>query len=204
MEKIARLREQILSRFRITDSTNPAIFLFAANNFRLKGLHPLLKAVSKVAPNETQRPTYLVVAGSGKIAQYKRLTEKLNISNRVTFIGAVNNIHDTLSVCDAAVMPTYYDPCSRFILEALAMAKPVITTSFNGAAERIVNNRHGIVIDKPDNISALVEAICHYADDQNCLQSTEAIKNDNLIEQVSIKTHVTKLIDLYKTTLNEK
>ena len=37
--------------------------------------------------------------------------------------------------CDLLVHPTFYDPCSNVVLEALACGLPVITSRHNGASE---------------------------------------------------------------------
>src|SRR5438034_575894 len=50
------------------------------------------------------------------------------------------------------VPPTYYDPCSRVVLEALSYGVPCITTSFNGAAEVMTDGCEGFIIDTPDNV----------------------------------------------------
>ena len=47
-------------------------------------------------------------------------------------------------------MPTYYDPCSLVVFEALACGLPVITTACNGAGELITDGREGFVIPAPD------------------------------------------------------
>jgi UDP-glucose:(heptosyl)LPS alpha-1,3-glucosyltransferase len=45
---------------------------------------------------------------------------------------------------DVCVHPTYYDPCSRVVLEALAQGVPCITTAFNGASEVMTDGREGL------------------------------------------------------------
>src|SRR5262249_41959000 len=50
---------------------------------------------------------------------------------------------------DFLVHPTFYDPCSLVVLEALACALPVITTRVNGASELLHPLQEGYVIDDP-------------------------------------------------------
>jgi glycosyltransferase involved in cell wall biosynthesis len=85
----------------------------------------------------------------------------------------------------------------------LAVAKPVITTRYNGAAELFVNNRHGIVIDSPENIEALAEAMSFYADPANVEQAANAIVEDNLREKISIGRHAKQMVELYQSILNK-
>lgn len=203
-EEAYGLRTQIFTRLGIHDADEPAIFLFAANNFRLKGLGPLIKAMGKAANTKTQRPAYLVVAGNGNSSKYRALAATHHVTDRIVFLGRVRHIQNVLSISDAAILPTYYDPCSRFILEGIAMAKPVITTRFNGACEVFEDPRHGRILDSPEDVNAMAEAICHYCDTANIKQSSQAIVEDNLKEKVSITGHARKIVELYETILSNR
>ena len=109
-----------------------------------------------------------------------------------------------MSISDVAVLPTFYDPCSRYILEALAACKPVITTKFNGASDFFVNNRHGKVIDNPENVNALAEAIRYFTDTKNIENASQAIIEDNLKENISIGRSARQLIDVFESILQKK
>jgi UDP-glucose:(heptosyl)LPS alpha-1,3-glucosyltransferase len=206
-EKAGRLRSQITAELGITGAENAALFLFVANNFRLKGLTPLIKAMSAAARCETKRKAYLIVAGAGKIERYRRLAAKLGphaADKRMVFLGQLSHIRNVLSIIDVAVLPTYYDPSSRFILEALAAGKPVITTRFNGATDLFVNNRHGKVIDSPENIDALTEAISYFTDAGNIRKAAQAIIKDNLKQEISVGRVASQLMEVYESVLLKK
>jgi glycosyltransferase involved in cell wall biosynthesis len=103
-----------------------------------------------------------------------------------------------------AVLPTFFDPCSRYILEALAVSKPVITTKFNGASDFFVNNRHGKVLDSPENTDALAEAISYFTDTKYIENASKAIIGDNLKENISIDRTARQLLDVYESILQRK
>ena len=203
-DQAGNLHSRILAMFDITESSEPAIFLFAANNFRLKGLKTLLDAIALLKKPDTKRPVYLVVAGSGRGAKYQMRARKLGIAKQITFLGHLQNIRTALSVSDVAVLPTWYDPSSRFILEALASKKPVITTRFNGAAEMFMNNRHGMIINDPADFNALADALNFCADPENIKLFVDNITADNLQEKISIATHAELMIKLYKSVLQNR
>jgi len=200
-EKATELRRQIFVRLDITEAAMPALFLFAANNFRLKGLTNLIKALALTTESGTARPIYLIVAGAGSSRKYRHLARKLGVSDRIVFLGRLRNIQNALSITDVAILPSWYDPCSRFILEALAAAKPVITTRYNGAAELFADNRHGSVIDGCDDARALAGAMSFYADPANAARATDAIIEDNLKEKISIGRHAKQIVALYERIL---
>jgi len=199
-----KLREQILMQLGIKEADNPIFFLFVANNFRLKGLAVLLKAMQLAAQHKTQRNAYLIAAGNGSTHRYRHIAKKLSVHKEVIFLGTIRHIQNALSIVDVAVLPTFYDPSSRFILEAIAAGKPVITTIFNGAADLFINNRHGKVIDSPEDIPALAEAINYFTDTGNIRKASEAIVADNLKEKVSISHVAKQMIPVYESVLRTK
>jgi UDP-glucose:(heptosyl)LPS alpha-1,3-glucosyltransferase len=203
-ESAEKLKTQIIQQLAIESSTNPVFLLFGANNFRLKGLNVLMKALALLEKTPTPRTPYLLVAGGGKINKFRSLAEKLGLGKKIVFLGHLPNIQNAMSISDVAVLPTFYDPCSRFILEALAACKPVITTKFNGASDFFVNNRHGKVIDTPENINALAEAIRYFTDTKNIENASQAIVDDNPKENISISRAARQLMDVYEFILQRK
>lgn len=200
-----KLRSQILAQLHLKEADNPALFLFVANNFRLKGLAPLIKAMH-LAPthHHTQRQARLIIAGNGRAQKYHHIAKKFNVHGKIVFLGPLRHIQNALSIIDVAVLPTFYDPSSRFILEALAAGKPIITTRYNGATDLFDDNRHGRVIDTPEDIPALAEAITYFTDTNNIQQASEAIAADGLKEKVSVNQVAEQLVSLYESILQRK
>ena len=199
-----KLRTQILAQLGLKEADNPVFFLFVANNFRLKGLTVLVKAMRLAAGYDTDRQSYLIVAGNGKIRKYRRIAKKLNVYKKIVFLGPIRHIQNALSIIDVAILPTFYDPSSRFSLEAIAAGKPVITTKFNGATDLFVDNRHGKVIDRPEDVCALAEAIGHFTNTDNIQKASEAIIADNTEEKISISRVAKQLISVYKPILEKR
>jgi len=199
-----KLRTQILAQLSLRHADKPVFFLFVANNFRLKGLAVLIRPIQLAAATSTDLYPCLVVAGSGRTLRYRRLAEQLNVQRRIIFLGPLQNIQNAFSVTDVAVLPTFYDPSSRFTLEALAAGKPVITTRFNGATDFFVNNRHGKVIDSPEDISSLAQAIIHFTDRNNIQSASQAILADRLAEKISITRVAEQLNSLYDQILQRR
>jgi UDP-glucose:(heptosyl)LPS alpha-1,3-glucosyltransferase len=202
--RIDRLRTQILTHLRLKEADEPILFLFAANNFRLKGLRPLITALGCVAAANINSPAYLVVAGRGRSAKYRKLARRLDVHDRILFLGKVRHIQNALAVADVGILPTYYDPCSRFILEALAAAKPVITTKFNGATDQFENARHGIIIDHPQDTESLADAIMYFSNRDDLRNTSETILNDNLPDAVSITRAAKQLCQLYESIIAQR
>jgi UDP-glucose:(heptosyl)LPS alpha-1,3-glucosyltransferase len=129
------------------------VALFAAMNYRLKGIEPLLHSVRSLVDlpeHQGRRPEFrLVVAGSPHYQTWEKLAVDLRITEHVTFVGHQDPMRLAYFAADFLVHPTFYDPCSLVVLEALACGLPVITTRANGAHELLNPPRDGYVLDDP-------------------------------------------------------
>ena len=68
-------------------------------------------------------------------------------------------MRDAYFAADFLVHPTFYDPCSLVVLEALACGLPMITTRANGASELMTPPREGYVIDDPHDHQCLAACL---------------------------------------------
>ncbi len=137
------------------------VALFAAMNPRLKGLEPLLHAV-RLLP--TAAPFRLLVVGDPRIDPYQHLARRLGIEHRVHFAGPCAEMRNAYFAADFLVHPTFYDPCSLVVLEALACGLPVITSRFNGAAELLHPPHEGHVVANPHEHARLAWAMAQLLD----------------------------------------
>jgi UDP-glucose:(heptosyl)LPS alpha-1,3-glucosyltransferase len=198
-----KLRKQILAEFNIPEAESPVLFLFVANNFRLKGLSCLIRAMRLAEDYGTGRQACLVIVGKGRFHRYYRLAKNINILNKISFLGPVPQIQNLLAVIDVAVLPTFYDPSSRYILEAIASGRPVITTRHNGAVDLFDDNRHGKVVECAEDITALAQAISYFSNTDNIQKASDNIIADGLREKVSIKRVAKDLKTVYNSIMEK-
>jgi len=128
-----------------------SVALFVAMNYRLKGLVPLLHAVRRLRGG----PLRLVVVGKARTGAYARQARRLGIESQVIFAGPCRDMKACYFASDFLVHPTFYDPCSLVVLEALACGLPVITTRYNGASELLNAPDDGYVIADPHDHALL-------------------------------------------------
>jgi UDP-glucose:(heptosyl)LPS alpha-1,3-glucosyltransferase len=141
-----RLRRRLEWRQRWGVDPRETVALFAAMNYRLKGLDPLLHAMRRLADQPTFR---LLVIGNPRTQKYEGLAERLGVAERVLFAGHCMEMRNAYFASDFLVHPTFYDPCSLVVLEALACGLPVITSRYNGASELLGPLGEGYVLNDP-------------------------------------------------------
>jgi glycosyltransferase involved in cell wall biosynthesis len=136
---------------------NRPIVLFVGRLVRYKGADVLLDAMRGI------EGVALLVGEGPERAGLERRAESLGVSDRVRFLGEVSN--DELAAlyraCDLFVLPsvTRQEAFGVVLLEAMAAAKPVISTDLGTGAGWV--NQHGEtgLVVPPRNAAALHDAI---------------------------------------------
>jgi glycosyltransferase involved in cell wall biosynthesis len=93
-----------------------------------------------------------VIAGEkrGYFKELSYLVERLKLQDKVKFCGYVENkmISEYYSIADAAVLTeNYYEPLSRFLLEAGSYGIPILANDIGGNREIIENGKNGYLLD---------------------------------------------------------
>lgn len=197
----AEHRTDLRRQFRLAD--NELMLLCVAHNFKLKGVDKLIEAVARVESmgggvggRIGQRRLRTIVVGRDNPRAAAKLAQRLGVSDRITFAGSTQRIQAFFHAADVLVHPTYYDPCSRVVLEALASGLPIITTRYNGAAERVTNGQEGYVIDSPKDTTAMANCIMRLADDEHRKACASAAPR--AVADVTMRAHAERVYDLYK------
>ena len=148
--------------------------LFAGSGWERKGLRFAIEAIELCRDHKLR----LLVAGRGNERDYK--PKRFFTEEPVRFLGEVGDLRPIYSAADIFILPSIYDPASNACLEALASGLPVITTRDNGFSEIIENGIHGSIVDLPNNVLALRDAIELWSD-----ESRRAAAKSPIIERAS-------------------
>ncbi|OGP94749.1 MAG: hypothetical protein A2157_05655, partial [Deltaproteobacteria bacterium RBG_16_47_11] len=151
------------------------VILFVSNNFRMKGLGFLIRALAQVK-GEGCFPLKLLILGRDHQKPYHRLAKKLGLSKEMVFAGTTEEPQKYYGAADLLVHPTFYDACSLTVLEALASGLPVITTSSNGASGIITQGKEGFILPDPRDHRTLAERISFFLNDENRAKASIAAR----------------------------
>jgi UDP-glucose:(heptosyl)LPS alpha-1,3-glucosyltransferase len=194
-------RREFRSRFGLEH--DDLVALFVGHNYALKGLAPLLHALAARARREPGvRPIHLVACGGGDVGPYRMLAARLGMEKTVHLAGFQADIRPPFWASDFFVLPTYYDPCSLVVFEALACGLPVITTACNGAGELMTEGREGFVITHPDSRGHLADALDRMADDE--ARATMSASASELGRAQSFDRHVSRLLEVFERVAASK
>jgi UDP-glucose:(heptosyl)LPS alpha-1,3-glucosyltransferase len=155
-----RHRKEIRGRHGIGDEF---VILFVSNNFRLKGLGHLIKALAEMKKEGTL-PLRLLVLGRDRRGPYLRLATRIGMSEEVIFAGSTDEPEKYYGAADLLVHPTFYDACSLTVFEALACGLPVVTSASNGASGIITHGTEGFVLPDPRDRQSLKRQLSFFFD----------------------------------------
>ena len=126
----------------------------------------------------------------------------MGLRDLVHLEGFIPEVRDAFWASDFFVLPSYYDPCSLVVFEALACGLPVITTSCNGAGELITDGREGYVVTSPNAIGELSMAIDRMVDDP--ARRRMSAFATRLGREQSFDNHVEKLLKVFEEVAASK
>ena len=137
---------------------------------RQKGFQMAIKAISKLQDLDL----HLDIVGTGDyLGELKKLVKNLELEERVTFCGRVDDdeLHRLYSEADIYLIPTLrYEGLPLALLEALAHGIPTISSEIGGNSDVITHNHDGLFV-KPGNLENLVASIRYLASNPSARES---------------------------------
>jgi glycosyltransferase involved in cell wall biosynthesis len=91
---------------------------------------------------------------------FRALVRQAGLADRFVFTGNVDDVPRYLRLMDIFVLPSYREGLPRSILEAMAMAIPVVATNIRGCREAVVQNETGLIVPPKDS-TALAVAVSY-------------------------------------------
>lgn len=129
------------------------VLLFLGRLHKSKAADVLLEALALVPG------VYLWLAGTGdEEAALRSLCQRLNLEDRVRFLGWRTDRGALLQAADAVVFPSRYEPVGRVLFEAWAATKPLIVSMAAGPLQYVTEGETGLFVpidDAPDLAAAI-------------------------------------------------
>jgi UDP-glucose:(heptosyl)LPS alpha-1,3-glucosyltransferase len=195
--EVERLRYRSAIRAEFGIAEGDLLVLLVAHNFRLKGVARWMEALAQLVKQGITNVRSLVI-GNGESHRWHHLAARLGIDRHLTLTGPSDRVQAIRCAGDILVHPTYYDPCSRVVLEGMVAGLPCITTRWDGASEMIEDGVNGFVLDDPSQTAALADRVEQLRDLKLRQRMGEAAHQ--VIGQVGMERHARTVLALYKET----
>jgi UDP-glucose:(heptosyl)LPS alpha-1,3-glucosyltransferase len=186
-------------RYRMGVDPATPVFLTVATNPGLKGVDHLIVAFARFFHNRPAgSDARLVVIGHHLPEGLIRHASLRDVGPRCLFLPPTEEIFAWYSAADAVALLSWYDACSRVVLEAVRWHLPVLTTSYNGAAE-VLTGGAGIEVDSPRDTAAVAAGLAELARPDRRAERADACRA--VADSLSMDRHVEELLAAYNEVL---
>jgi len=177
------------------------LLLLVAHNYRLKGVEIFMRVLGAMKQRARPKVKGLVVGGGPEDGIYGRLAAKMGVEERITFREAVSDIERYYAAADVYLHPTFYDPMSLVVLEAMASGLPAVTTRYNGATEIMTDGVQGFVVDDPRGVPQITSALDKLLDAARRAEMGAAARR--LAEEYPLEKNFAGILEVYKKAVAE-
>jgi len=155
-------------------------------------------AIQAMAALKNEKPNIkLLVFGDGElISECVGLTESLNLSSTVKFLGFQKDMYNIYSMLDVLLMPSIFEALPLTLIEAMATGLPVIASNVNGIPEVIDHEINGVLIE-PKNVVLIQEAITNLDNDRNKLRDFGINARKKIEDSFSLEKMVEETVQVY-------
>ncbi len=179
------------------------IVVFAGRLEYEKGVQTVLEAFPLVLE---RFPARFFVAGAGRhLAELERLSQRLGISDRVSFLGFLHDddLRRLYAAADVAVVPSLYEPFGLVALETMAAGTPVVAADTGGLREIV---RHGLTGLRfpPGDPASLARAIVRVVEDRNLASRLTLLARQTLARDFSWEATARKVLSVYERAIQEE
>ncbi len=123
-----------------------------------KGHTHLFSALAKLR-SRVARPVTLLVCGEGPSREaYEAEVSRLDLADAVRFLGYRHDVPAILCLADVVVLPSVAEAFGIVLVEAMALARPIVATTAGGIPEVVEEGRQGLLVP-PGDADALASAI---------------------------------------------
>jgi glycosyltransferase involved in cell wall biosynthesis len=169
--------------------------------YPLKGMDVFLNAVSRIE-RKNAKIKFIIVGEDSFSGAYRKMLERqaeeMGVTRDVIFAGFREDIPELLSAMDVFVLPSLedYEAFGRVVIEAMAMAKPVVATRSGGVPEIVEEGVTGILVP-PGDAEAMAEAIGALLQDEDRAKQMGLEGRRKIERFYGLRTHLEKIESLY-------
>jgi len=148
----------------------------------------------------------LIIAGKGeKEAELKELALQSNYSDKISFLGFVDNnlVPEVLSGLDLFVAYSRSESFGVSVLEASSFELPVIVSDVGGLPEVVQDHRTGLIVQAYSEVY-LASAIIELVTDPELMKKMSRNGRSFVIKRYSEQASIGLMMDLYQEIFDEK
>ena len=167
-----------------------------------KGYPYLLEAIERIHHRKPE--AWFLLVGSGPLEdEMKKMASKSPAKGQIIFAGNRSDIPRVLAAMDIFVLASLSEGFPNVLLEAMAMARPVVASAVGGIPELVESGQDGILVPHRDSRS-LAEAVLHLLDDETQATRLRYLAAEKIKTKFSLERMLDDYEQLYQRILRAK
>jgi colanic acid/amylovoran biosynthesis glycosyltransferase len=183
-------------------SARKSIILCVARMVPVKDHATLILAFRLVLMDHPDAELWLVGDGPGKPA-LSQLVQKTLPPDRVKFLPGSTDLRPLLEQAALLVLSSRHEACPNVVLEAMAMALPVVATRVGGLPELVTPGETGWLVP-PVNVSALAGAMSQLLGDPETREAFGRAGRERVERDFTLADMVRRHEEVFAVLLNKK
>lgn len=146
--------------------------------------------------------TRFLVVGEGPLRrQLEQKATTLGLRERLCFLGYQAEVLPLIALSDVVTLPSLNEGLPYVLLEALALARPVVATPVGGIPEVITDGRTGLIVPvrAPD---ALATAICRLLKNPDEAKRLGEAGRLRIMQDFSLPVMIRRVVEVYHDVLS--
>ena len=125
----------------------------------------------------------------------KDYAEKLEVADKVEFLGLQSNVYPYLNKADVFCLPSEYEGVPMTLIEAMGTGLPIIASNVGGIPDMLVNEENALLVE-PDDVAVetAIEKLYNDIELRVRLGNAAALRS----EEFSAKAMACSYIKIYK------
>jgi glycosyltransferase involved in cell wall biosynthesis len=191
------MRNELLRQYGL--SHDAKICLAAGRLVWVKGHVHLIEAFTTLK----ELPIYCFIVGDGELKEgLETKIHAANLTNNVKLLGYASHERTLalIKACDIFIMPSHYEGTPVALLEAAALARPIIATRVGGIGELVEHEKEALLVEAA-NPNAIAQAILRLTRDPKWARQLGRSARERVEREFSLPALVDATLATYRKAL---
>jgi len=168
-----------------------------------KGVAEFVEAACRIAARRDD--VVFALAGTGPLeGRLIRRVQRAGLESRIRVLGWRDDVADLVKLADIFVLPSYFmEGLPVSVLEAMACAKPVVSTHHKGCEDAVVDGETGLLVPV-QRIEPLVDAVTRLLDDEMMRARMGRAGRARATAQYELGVCTQRIVDVLESVLHSR
>lgn len=177
-------------------SKNIPTLIFVGRLDPVKSVDQIIQAVSQL--NQQNHPCQLLIVGDGpERMSLEKLTNNLNLTDRVKFAGMKTDVPSLLKAADLFIQPSKTEGLPLVTLEAMAAGIPIVASRTAGIID-LLDHQKSALLTPPGNQNSLTHSIQQLLTNPTQAQKLSRTAQQHVLKNFSSQAMFHAYTDLYQ------